>query len=39
MIEMNHDTQTNPAGTTPFVAARPSRGLGHNHALAGRCAR
>jgi len=39
MIQMNHDTKTNPAGTTLVVAARPSRGLGHNHALPGRCAR
>ena len=39
MIQMNHDRQTNFAGTTLVAAAWPSRELGHNDALAGRCAR
>ena len=39
MIQMNHDKQTNFAGTTSVAAAWPSRGLGHKHALPGRCAR
>jgi hypothetical protein len=39
MIQMNHDMQTNFAGTASVAAVWPSRGLGHNDALTGRCAR
>jgi len=39
MIQMNYDTQTFSAGTTSVAAAWPSRELGHNDALAARCAR